>query len=72
MKVFRLDKIRKGEAMAIDLSSIKHALRNHMQEQPYKITCSGCGEALAYDIEIDSTFDLILKVSPCKCQGKED
>ena len=53
--------------MGIKLDTIEAELKNHMMEQPYKITCYVCGNTIdVEDNEVDSDFDMYLKVHPCQ------
>lgn len=47
--------------------TIKGQIKDHMTDQPYKLTCSGCGSDLGiYEDEIDGDMDLYLKIEPCQ------
>jgi hypothetical protein len=52
-------------------SSIETRLKAHMKQQPHRITCTGCGNGLDADTEVDDDGDLILEVTPCpECTNK--
>jgi hypothetical protein len=53
--------------MSLDLDDIKEIVKSHMENQPYRITCSECGKDLEHDSTIDLIFDLELVVTPCDC-----
>ena len=46
-------------------------MKEHMEEQPYKITCTECSEDLEFESQVDIDLDLILQVHPCDCQEKQ-
>lgn len=57
--------------MAINSDEFFNIVKDHMDDQPWKIVCEGCGADLDYDAEIDSDLDLKLTVYPCEhCKGK--
>lgn len=49
--------------MGVNLNEV---LKDHMEEQPYKITCGECGDQLDCDVDVDNDFDLIITVNQCK------
>ena len=54
--------------MARIVSEIEDLVNDHMDRQPYEITCSVCEEKLTYEKQIDSDKDMMLEVAPCeKC-----
>ena len=58
--------------MAGIMSEIEDMVNDHMDRQPYEITCSSCGGKLASDKQIDGDKDLILTVEPCeRCLNAE-
>lgn len=52
--------------MGIDVDYFKEMVRDHMEDQPYKITCGECGDQLDCDSELDKDFDLTITVHQCK------
>ena len=55
--------------MSIDIDDVKKIIKNHLEEQPYKITCSSCGIGLSVaGVNVDEELDLSIEVEPCsKC-----
>ena len=53
--------------MTFDASIIEKEIKDHMDEQPYKIECSECGKELDKNSTIDSDYDLSVVVYPCDC-----
>lgn len=55
------------------ISGIEEIIKRHMENQPFDIRCSECGEELnVYQKKIDSGLDLILDIDPCECCKKEE
>ena len=52
--------------MGIDIDAFIEIISDHMDGQPYKITCGGCGDQLDCDVIVDSDFDLDITVHQCK------
>ena len=55
--------------MARIVSEIEDLVNDHMDRQPYEISCSECGGKLTVaGKDIDSDKDMMLEVAPCeKC-----
>jgi hypothetical protein len=52
--------------MSIDFESLEDQIKSHMGDQPYSVTCSNCGGTLdCASVDIDSDFDLTVKIDPC-------
>jgi len=54
--------------MAFNLSIVEKEIKEHMEMQPYKLECKGCGVDLSFTKSIDNDFDLLISVEPCECQ----
>lgn len=52
--------------MGFDVDWIKEEIKNHMDAQPYKITCAVCGDELGFDADVDSDYDMDITVHQCK------
>lgn len=52
--------------MGIDTSIFESAVSDHMDSQPYEITCTTCGSKLDCSSTVDNDHDLKLYVEPCK------
>jgi len=50
-------------------SEIKHEMTGHIEDQPFSITCTVCGEDLDVNCSIDNDLDLTILVEPHKCEG---
>ena len=58
-----------GRVMSIDPNA---CVSDHMESQPYEITCSKCGSILNItERNVDKDFDLHIEVEPCPCGGEE-
>lgn len=48
------------------IAEILDEMQDHMNAQPYEITCGGCGKNLVVeDTSIDNELDLSLTIKPC-------
>lgn len=55
--------------MSFDLDNIRTELEEHMENQPYRVNCSVCGNVLTIQKDIDDDWDLNIDVEPCeKCK----
>ena len=54
--------------MSLDIHELKNIVRTHMENQPYKATCSECGSDIDLDTDVDQDLDLSFIVYPCSCQ----
>lgn len=53
--------------MAFNMSEIEDIIKNHMEQQPYKVKCMECGTELsAGETEVESDFDIHTTVEPCQ------
>lgn len=54
--------------MALNIKNIETIIIDHMDEQPYRITCWDCGADLKpdCDVDMDNDFDLSIRVNPCE------
>ena len=57
--------------MTIRFEDVKSMFRDHMEDQPYKIVCGGCGDDLEIASEVDNDLDLNITVYPCRNCSKE-
>ena len=57
--------------MGIKISEIEDMITNHIEEQPYAITCSECGADLNNSTKTDNDLDLHIEVDPCDCQKQD-
>ena len=53
--------------MAFDIDIVEKEIKNHMENQPYKIECCECGKEVEKDTTVDGDYDLSVVVYPCKC-----
>jgi len=58
--------------MTIRIRDIEDIISDHMDSQPYSITCSRCGKDLEHTTDIDNDQDMKLQVEPCICIKKEE
>lgn len=49
---------------------IGKVLRSHLKDQPYKSTCTKCGNAVECFTQVDSDYDMTLHITPCECVDK--
>ena len=56
------------------VEKMDQAITEHMEEQPYMISCATCGNPLhCTEKTVDGDSDLILKVEPCHiCLAEKD
>lgn len=52
--------------MGFDSDCVFDAVKEHMDEQPYKCQCSQCGRDLAIDVYVDDDLDLRISIDPCE------
>ena len=57
--------------MAIHTDTFEDMVKDHMDDQPYNITCGECGGDLDFTKSIDNDYDLTICVSPCTCTKEE-
>jgi ribosomal protein L31 len=51
--------------MSIDTGVIESMVSDHMDDQPYQVTCSECGNSLDFSATVDRDLDLKLEVEVC-------
>jgi hypothetical protein len=52
--------------MPFNIKDIEEKISEHMDAQPYKLECGGCGDALEFCKSIDTDYDLTVTAEPCK------
>jgi len=57
--------------MAIDFDRLEVEVREHLENQPYKVECSECGRKVELDITIDRDLDMTISVPVCRCATEE-
>ena len=54
------------------LNVVEAEISNHMDTQPYRLTCSLCGANLNFECTLDEEYNLFLVVVPCTCQTEKE
>jgi len=58
--------------MTVSAEDFFDIIRDHMDAQPYGVSCMECGTKLDFDSTFDSDLDLFVEVEPCKtCMEKD-
>jgi len=52
--------------MSLNFKEIEETISSHMDDQPYKMQCGGCGTDLEFCKKIDGDYDMELTVEPCE------
>ena len=55
--------------MSIRIEAFEEQIKDHMESQPYKLTCAECGADLEFYMEMDKDFDISIEVFRCKCKN---
>jgi len=59
--------------MSLRIDELEAIIEDHMNQQPWKISCSVCGMELEFKSFLDGDLDLEIRVNPCgTCHAMEE